>query len=223
MHGSRLRASVRSIPQLKSGDLPASAADPSAPMGCRRRRIRLRWGSARKIVLQGLVTTVLPSAVYTSDGMDGPIAPNLASSGRNIGPIHFECISAQHYHLTGVVISPDRANQRAGDLPVQPHFQKYFRSRLTQIKSITRAVSSPMRGVSRSSRTRGGMQWTRQRWARNVMAGRALARERSQRADERRFSRTAKPCGPGTRCWCQVGGGMSARPGAGMPLIRQRR
>ena len=37
-------------------------------MGCRRRRIRQRWGSARKIVLQGLVTTVLPSAVYTSDG-----------------------------------------------------------------------------------------------------------------------------------------------------------
>jgi len=154
VHGSRLRASVRSIPQLKSGDLPASAADPSAPMGCRRRRIRLRWGSARKIVLQGLVTTVLPSAVYTSDGMDGPIAPNLASSGRNIGPIHFECISAQHYHLTGVVISPDRANQRAGDLPVQPHFQKYFRSRLTQIKSISSAVPSP-RGAYRDRHGRG--------------------------------------------------------------------
>src|SRR3984893_19526758 len=26
--------------------------------------------------------------------------------------------------------------------------------------------------------------------------------------------RTAKSCGPGTRCWCQVGGGKSARPGA---------
>jgi hypothetical protein len=47
------------------------------------------------------------------------------------------------------------------DSPVQPHFQKYFGSRLTQIKSITRAVSPHTRGVSRSSRTRGGMRWTR--------------------------------------------------------------
>src|ERR1700688_4098439 len=27
------------------------------------------------------------------------------------------------------------------------------------------------------------------------------------------LTRTAKPCGPGTRCWCQVSGGKSARPG----------
>jgi len=38
--------------------------------------------------------------------------------------------------------------------------------------------------------------------------------------DERRWWRMAKPCGPGTRCWCQVSGGMSARPGADKPLIR---
>jgi hypothetical protein len=25
--------------------------------------------------------------------------------------------------------------------------------------------------------------------------------------DERRYSRTAKPCGPDTRCWCQAVGG----------------
>src|SRR3982075_4359279 len=29
--------------------------------------------------------------------------------------------------------------------------------------------------------------------------------------------RTAKPCGPGTRCWCQVGGGASAQPGLDKP------
>jgi hypothetical protein len=57
-------------------------------------------------------------------------------------------------------------------LAVQSCLQKYFRSRLTQIKSITRAVPSPTRGVSRSSRTRDGMRWTRQRRARDVMAGR---------------------------------------------------
>jgi hypothetical protein len=26
-----------------------------------------------------------------------------------------------------------------------------------------------------------------------------------------------KPCGPGTRCWCQIGGGSSARPGPAKP------
>jgi hypothetical protein len=29
----------------------------------------------------------------------------------------------------------------------------------------------------------------------------------------RRELRTAKPCGPGTRCWCQAGGGASTQPG----------
>src|ERR1700680_4088408 len=51
--------------------------------------------------------------------------------------------------------------------PVQPCLQKYFRSRLTQITSISLAVLPHMRGVSRSSRTRGGMRWTRQRWVTN--------------------------------------------------------
>jgi hypothetical protein len=31
--------------------------------------------------------------------------------------------------------------------------------------------------------------------------------------DERRYSRTVKPCGPGTRCWCQVGGGVASPTG----------
>jgi hypothetical protein len=59
-------------------------------------------------------------------------------------------------------------------LAVEPLFKKYFCSRLTQINSISLAVSSPRRGVSRSSRTRGGMRWTRQRWACDVIAGRVL-------------------------------------------------
>ncbi len=63
-----------------------------------------------------------------------------------------------------------------------------------------------------------------------------LVRERTQRADDRRQCpdepldppksafgrrrlgedgrlRTAKPCGPGTRCWCQADGGASTQPG----------
>jgi hypothetical protein len=33
---------------------------------------------------------------------------------------------------------------------------------------------------------------------------RAVIRERSQRAGRMTLLRTAKPCGPDTRCWCQV-------------------
>jgi hypothetical protein len=36
----------------------------------------------------------------------------------------------------------------------------------------------------------------------------------------RGWLRTAKPCGPGTRCWCQVGGGDVNPTGSGNTLIR---
>jgi hypothetical protein len=83
-----------------------------------------------------------------------------------------------------------------GSTRVQPHLKKYFGSRLTQITSRTPASCS-LRGAYRD---RHG------RWARDavdaaalkradVMAGR-VSRERSQRADERRYSRTVKSCGP---------------------------
>ena len=44
---------------------------------------------------------------------------------------------------------------------VESHNEKYFRSVPTQIISLFAAVSSHMRGVSRSSRTRDEMRWTR--------------------------------------------------------------
>ena len=65
--------------------------------------------------------------------------------------------------------------------PVQPPLQKYFCSRLTQITSISPAVPPHSRGVSRSSRTRVGMRWTRQRLARAGIAGRVEPRERTKR------------------------------------------
>ena len=58
-------------------------------------------------------------------------------------------------------------------------------------------ASHPTEGRWPSSRTRGGMRWTRQRFARDGIAGRI---ERfvsgQQHADERRLLRTAKSCGP---------------------------
>jgi hypothetical protein len=53
---------------------------------------------------------------------------------------------------------PDRL---FGERPVQSQLQKYSCSRVTQINSISPAVPSRERGVSRSSRTRRGMRWTR--------------------------------------------------------------
>ncbi len=41
-----------------------------------------------------------------------------------------------------------------------------------------------------------------------MFAGRS-DRERTRRARRTALMRTAKPCGPGTRCWCQAGGGFS--------------
>jgi hypothetical protein len=101
------------------------------------------------------------------------------------------------------------------------------------------------RGVSRSSRTleRDAVDAAASGAYRQLQGGSNGARERSSGTQTNGAvfaftkaladwsveafgadgSRTAKPCGPGTRCWCQVGGGKSARPGLTKPKIRQRR
>src|SRR5258708_36354585 len=77
-------------------------------------------------------------------------------------PVHFECMSGTELSSNGSRDQPvGQITSCFPKWPVQPPLQKYFPSRLTQIKSIILAVSSHMRGVSRSSRTRGGMRWTR--------------------------------------------------------------
>src|SRR5882762_11030511 len=45
----------------------------------------------------------------------------------------------------------------------------------------------------------------------------------SRRAGRTMLKRTAKPCGPGTRCWCQAAGGGSDPTGSFQPSSRQRR
>ena len=50
------------------------------------------------------------------------------------------------------------------------------------------------------------MRWTRQRQAREGVR-RAVIRERTRRARRTALKRTAKPCGPDTRGWCQAAGG----------------
>jgi hypothetical protein len=86
------------------------------------------------------------------------------------------------------------AREKPVDLPVgrfvgrdvQPCLQKYFASPVGQIISTNSRHPTPPEGRWPSSRTRGGMRWTRQRFARDGIAGRVerlLSDHR--RADER--------------------------------------
>jgi hypothetical protein len=66
------------------------------------------------------------------------------------------------------LVEPDQSNLPDGQIThllyhsaVQPPLRKYFGFPLTRIKSISLASRPCWRGVSRSSRTRGGMRWTR--------------------------------------------------------------
>jgi hypothetical protein len=68
-----------------------------------------------------------------------------------------------------------------------------------------------------------GMRWTRKRRHAMRIAGRTLqVCERSARVRRRAQLRTAKPCGPGTRGWCQAGGGLQSSTGRCEPPIRRR-
>jgi hypothetical protein len=80
------------------------------------------------------------------------------------------------------------------DRAVESHLQKYSCFRTPQITSMTLAIPSHKRGVSRSSRTRDGMRWTRQRFARDGIARKAC--ERSTACGREMLQRTAKSCGP---------------------------
>ena len=117
-------------------------------------------------------------------------------------------------------------------LSVQSYPKKYSRFRHPQISTTNPAVSFRTRGVGHRHERWDGMRWTRQRRARAWIAGlgpldfvsdrparrtngAALSASQKLRRGctiRRSYfredgSRTAKPCGPGTRCWCQVGGG----------------
>jgi CheY-like chemotaxis protein len=131
----------------------------------------------------------------------------------------------------GLRAQPNLLNAIKLMLSVQSHPKKYSRFRHPQI-SATNTASHPSRGalaivtnVGMGCGGRGSVGRERDRRAKSFGL-----RERSAGAqDERRCSsgfatnfgggalsgealgedgsRTAKPCGPGTRCWCQVGGG----------------
>jgi len=86
------------------------------------------------------------------------------------------------------------------------------------------AIPPHKRGVWPSSRTRGGMRWTRQRFACNGIAGRVERLVSDIRhADERRCCVRRSRVVLTPRRWRQVRGGLSALPGADKTLVRGRR
>jgi len=110
-----------------------------------------------------------------------------------------------------------------GDLPVQPHLQKYFRSRLTQITSISLAV--PFRQEGRIARRHergtgcGGRESVRRAMA---IAGRDEPRERSASArDDRRFSGRQSRVVPTPVAGAKLAEAKSSSTGFDEPLIRQ--
>jgi hypothetical protein len=99
-------------------------------------------------------------------------------------------------------------------LPVQSSLQKYFTSPVGQIISTNSRHPTPPEGRWPSSRTRGGMRWTRQRFARDGVAGRVERPVSGHRhADERCCSVRQNRVVLTPRCWRQVRGVASARPG----------
>jgi hypothetical protein len=108
-----------------------------------------------------------------------------------------------------------------GQISVQPRSQKYFASAVAKITSIA-LPSCSQRGGSRSSRTRSGMRWTRQRRrAKALQGGFPVSEQPASRRTA--LMRTAKSCGPdaptlASRLRRQVG-----PTGFDAPLIRKRR
>jgi hypothetical protein len=121
-------------------------------------------------------------------------------------------------HATGMRAKANLLNRIKSIPPVQSPSAKIFR--------LTRRANH-FYNFARLARERG-VGHRHERWAR--CGGRSsAARERDCRAgfppvsDQDRarraeLKRTAKPCGPGTRCWCQVGGGFVSPTGFGKTI-----
>ena len=118
--------------------------------------------------------------------------------------------------------SARRANQQ---IPVQPHSQKYFASPVGQIISTSSRHPVPRRGAYHDRHERwDGMRWTRQRFARDGIAGRVGERPVSdhQASGREMLQRTAKSCRPDASTLASsLAEARSAQPGWTKPSIRK--
>jgi hypothetical protein len=87
------------------------------------------------------------------------------------------------------------------------HFRAKYSTSVFQKNMVSSAHPVPMqRGVTaKSSRNVGRGAWTRRcRVRMRLQGGCKLVSDQARRARRAAWLRTAKACGPGTRCWCQV-------------------
>ena len=157
-------------------------SDASLTSPRRRRGLSHMTELRRALIGRGLVQSLSRSSLRTQ----GPITPGLksekslcSSAETRVRAVWVPAFAGTTCWKIPYAIALPQAGRGEGselilpdgqisDFAVQPHLQKYFCSGFTQITSISSTVSSRKRAVSRSSRTRGGMGWTRQRRARAV-------------------------------------------------------
>jgi hypothetical protein len=88
------------------------------------------------------------------------------------------------------------------DVRVQPILKKYSAFAVGQITATDSRILSRKEGRWPSSRTLGRAAVDATALRARRIAGRPSGCERLIRAGRAMLLRTAKPCGPGTRCWC---------------------
>ena len=102
-------------------------------------------------------------------------------------------------------VTARRANRSK---PVHPSREKYTASRLTQITTTTPAIPRSQEGrIAIVTDVGCGERWPRRRGRATGFRRAGFMPVSESRARRTRWRRTAKPCGSGTRCWCQAGGG----------------
>ena len=137
----------------------------------------------------------LSSGAYSRDPLASPGARCTGSGTRGMCSRRRVVICPSGCFLTGL-------SSLISDFPKNISVPTYPKSHLEL------SPSTPQRGVSRSSRTRGWMRWTRQRFARDGIAGRVGERPVSdqQHADERCCSVRRSRVVLTPRRWRQVRG-----------------
>jgi len=105
---------------------------------------------------------------------------------------------------------------------IQPAAKKYSAFHPTQISGYFRAVPSRQEGRIARRHERGTGCGGRSSVRREASSQGGFSRERTRRARWPALQRTAKPCGSGTRGWCQAVGGEFGPTGSVAPSSRQR-
>ncbi len=154
--------------------------------------------------------------------------PNCSAAPRlQMGGYDKECRSSLPLLLFQRAQAPaDLPDGLPGRFRVQCHQQKYFASPFGRNRFMDSAIPSHTEGRFAIVTDVGhGMRWTRQRFARDGIAGRVERLVSDHRhADERCCLRTAKSCGPDAPTLASSSrDGKSALPGADKSPIRGRR